>query len=64
LRGSQFSTLYSADIKDPEGPEQYNNTERKNGATFLVATLHFKPAVVQNKNLETNLSPKAFITTK
>jgi hypothetical protein len=29
LSGTQFSTLNSADINDPEGPEKYNNTEVK-----------------------------------
>jgi hypothetical protein len=32
--GTQFSTLNSAGIIDPEGPEKYNNTEVKHGATF------------------------------
>jgi hypothetical protein len=27
--GTQFSTLNSAEINDPEGPEKYNNTEVK-----------------------------------
>jgi hypothetical protein len=27
LSGTQFSTLNNAGINDPEGPEQYNNTE-------------------------------------
>jgi hypothetical protein len=27
LSGTQFSTLNSAGINDPEGPEKYNNTE-------------------------------------
>jgi hypothetical protein len=27
--GTQFSTLNSAGINDPEGPEKYNNTEVK-----------------------------------
>jgi hypothetical protein len=52
LSGTQFSTL-SADINDPEGPEKYNNTEVKYGATFTAATQHLTPAVVKNKNLET-----------
>jgi hypothetical protein len=34
LSGTQFSTLNSAGINDPEGPEKYNNTEEKYGATF------------------------------
>jgi hypothetical protein len=34
LSGTQFSTLNSARINDPEGPEKYNNTEVKFGATF------------------------------
>jgi hypothetical protein len=34
LSGTQFSTLYSAGINDPEGPEKYHNTEVKYGATF------------------------------
>jgi hypothetical protein len=34
LSGTQFSTLNSAGINDPEGPEKYNNTEVKYGATF------------------------------
>jgi hypothetical protein len=29
LSGTQFSTLYSAGINNPEGPEKYNNTEVK-----------------------------------
>jgi hypothetical protein len=33
LSGTQFSTLYSAGINDPEGPEKYNNTKVKSGAT-------------------------------
>jgi hypothetical protein len=31
---THFSTLNSAGINNPEGPEQYNNTEMKYGATF------------------------------
>jgi hypothetical protein len=27
LSGTQFSTLNSAGINDPEGPEKYNNTK-------------------------------------
>jgi hypothetical protein len=34
LSGTQFSTLKSAELNDPEGPEKYNNTEVKYGATF------------------------------
>jgi hypothetical protein len=34
LSGTQFSTLNSSGINDPEGPEQYNNTEVKYEATF------------------------------
>jgi hypothetical protein len=34
LSGTQFSTLNSAGINDPEGPEKYNNTEVKYGANF------------------------------
>jgi hypothetical protein len=33
LSGTQFSILNSAGINDPEGPEKYNNTEKKFGAT-------------------------------
>jgi hypothetical protein len=29
LSGTQFSTLKSADIYDPEGPGNFNNTEVK-----------------------------------
>jgi hypothetical protein len=29
LSGTQFSTLNSAGINDPEGPEQYNHTGKK-----------------------------------
>jgi hypothetical protein len=36
--GTQFSTLNSAGINDPERPEKYNNTEVKYGATFTAAT--------------------------
>jgi hypothetical protein len=34
LSGTQFSTLKSAGINDPEGSENYNNTEVKYGANF------------------------------
>jgi hypothetical protein len=34
LSGTQFSTLNSAGINDPEGPEKYNNTEAKYGTHF------------------------------
>jgi hypothetical protein len=34
LSGTQFSTLKSALINDPERPEKCNNTEGKYGATF------------------------------
>jgi hypothetical protein len=50
LSGSQFSKLYSAGINDPEGPEKYNNTEVKYGATLTAATQNLTPAVV-NINL-------------
>jgi hypothetical protein len=55
LSGTQFSTLNSAGINDPEEPEKYNKTEVKYGATFYstAATQHLTPAVVKNKNLET-----------
>jgi hypothetical protein len=49
LSGTQFSTLNSTGINDPEGPEKYNNTKVKYGATFYSWT----PAVVKYKNLET-----------
>jgi hypothetical protein len=35
--GTQFSTLNSAGINDPEGPEKYNNTVMKYGAFFTPA---------------------------
>jgi hypothetical protein len=54
LSGTQFSTLKSAGINDPKGPEKYNNTEVKFGATLSSAvTRHLTPAVVKYKNLET-----------
>jgi hypothetical protein len=53
LSGTQFSTLNSAGINDPEGPEKYINTEVKYGATFTSVTRHLTPAVVKYKNLET-----------
>jgi hypothetical protein len=57
LSGTQSSTLNSAGINNPEGPEKYNNTEVKYGATFFTAaTQHLTPAVVKYKNLETKLS--------
>jgi hypothetical protein len=34
LSGLQFSTLNSAGVNDPEGPEKYNITEVKYGATL------------------------------
>jgi hypothetical protein len=34
LSGTQFSTLYSDGINDPEGPEKLNNTEVKYGETI------------------------------
>jgi hypothetical protein len=48
----QFSTLNSAGINDLKGPEKYNNTEVKYGATFTAATQHLTCAVVKYKNLE------------
>jgi hypothetical protein len=45
LSGTQFSTLISAGINDPEGPEKYNNTEVKHGAN----TNQLTPAVVEIK---------------
>jgi hypothetical protein len=54
LSGTQFSTLNSDGINDPEGPEKYNNTEVKHGATFYSChTSLVTPAVVKYKNLET-----------
>jgi hypothetical protein len=35
LSGTQFSTINSAGINDPEGPEKYYNTEVKYGGNFL-----------------------------
>jgi hypothetical protein len=53
LSGTQFSTLNSAGINDPKGPEKYNNTEVKYVATFyFFATQHLTSAVVY-KNLGT-----------
>jgi hypothetical protein len=34
LSSTQFSTLNSAGIKDPERPEKYSNSELKYGTTF------------------------------
>jgi hypothetical protein len=34
LSGTQFSTLNSSGINDPEEQEKYNNSEVKYGATF------------------------------
>jgi hypothetical protein len=34
LSGIYFSTLNSPGINDPKGPEKYNNTDVKYGATF------------------------------
>jgi hypothetical protein len=48
LSGTQFSTLNSAGINDPEGPEKYNNTEVKYGQLFTAATRHLTPAVYFN----------------
>jgi hypothetical protein len=45
LSGTQFSTLNSANINDPEGPKKNDNTEMKYGAFFTAA-------VVKYKNLE------------
>jgi hypothetical protein len=54
LSGTQFSTLNSVGINDPEGPEKYDNTEVQYGAElFTAATQHLTPAVVKYKNLET-----------
>jgi hypothetical protein len=33
-QSTPFSTLNSAGINDPKGPEKHNNTEVKYGATF------------------------------
>jgi hypothetical protein len=54
LSVTQFSTLNSAGINDDEGPEKYNNTEVKYGATFYSChTALITPAVVKYKHLET-----------
>jgi hypothetical protein len=53
LSRTQFSTLNSDGINDPERPEKYNNTEVMYGATFTDATQYLTPAVVKYKNLET-----------
>jgi hypothetical protein len=50
-----FSTLNSAGINDPEGPEKYNNTEVKYGATFYschatLDTLKFRFAWFKRKD--------------
>jgi hypothetical protein len=50
LSGTQFSKLDSAGINDPEGPEKYNNTEVKYGATLTAVTQNLTPVVV-NINL-------------
>jgi hypothetical protein len=56
LSGCQFTTLYSAGINDPEGPEKYNNIIIiiiSTGQLFAAAAHHLTPAVVKYKNLET-----------
>jgi hypothetical protein len=53
LRGTQFSTLNSAGITNPEGPQKYNITEVKYGAIFYSCQQHLAPAVMKYKNLET-----------
>jgi hypothetical protein len=50
LSGTQFSTLKSAGINDPEEPEKYNNIEVKYGGIFTAATQHLTPAVVKYNN--------------
>jgi hypothetical protein len=52
LSGTQFSTLKSAGLNDPEGPEKYNNTELKNGATFTADTRNLTPALRMHIYLE------------
>jgi hypothetical protein len=52
LSCTQFSTLKSAGLNDPEGPEKYNNTEVKYGATYTAATQHLTPAVLMKKYQE------------
>jgi hypothetical protein len=56
LSGTQFSTLNSAGINDPEGQEKYNKIEVKYGQLFTPATQHLTPADVKYKNLETKCS--------
>jgi hypothetical protein len=49
---TQFLSLKSAGINNPEVSEKYNNIEVKYGATFLrlpVATCHLTPTVVTHK---------------
>jgi hypothetical protein len=46
LSGTQFSTHKSTGINDPEGPEKYNNTEMKYGATFYSCHTTFDTVVV------------------
>jgi hypothetical protein len=64
LSGTQFSTLNSAGINDPEGPAKYNNTEVKYRATFSAATQHLTSAVLQYKIWKQSDPSEALITTK
>jgi hypothetical protein len=63
LSGTQFSTLNSAGINDPEGQEKYNNTEMKYGTTLTAATQHLTLAVVKHKIWKQSDPSKVLITT-
>jgi hypothetical protein len=68
LSGTQFSTLNSAGTNDPVGPEKYNNTEVKYGAStgqnLTAATHHLTPSVVTYKVWKQSDPSEALITTK
>jgi hypothetical protein len=66
LSGTQFPTLNNAGINDPEGPEKYNNTEVKYGATFnsCHTALDTCCCEVSIKIWKQSDPPEALITTK
>jgi hypothetical protein len=51
LSATQFSTLKSAEINDPEGLEK-TTLKLSTGELLTVATQHLTPAVEKYKNLE------------
>jgi hypothetical protein len=52
LSGTQFSTLNSAGINDPESHKNITTLKSSTGQLFTAGTQHLTPAAVKYKNPE------------